>query len=278
MSYGDGVFAINKLVKISKDVGPVISNTIVTIENEIGVISEKLSNYIPKEVVESILNSITSFVSNAGTYIQTGLTKVMKFILSVPKIILNVIVTILALIFFTKDRIYLIDMVEQYFPPKWVKNFVEIWNEMLTTFLDYTKVYGKILIITFTELFFSFAILKAIGFAINSILPISALIAIVDILPIFGVGTILIPWILWEFIIGNTKYALALGIVYTIILVIRQLIEPKLVSKQLGTHPLTTLFAMYLGFKIFGFTGLILGPILLIIFRIIFSKWGRRLN
>ena len=278
MSYGDGVFAINKLVKISKDVGPVISNTIVTIENEIGVISEKLSNYIPKEVVESILNSITSFVSNAGTYIQTGLTKVMKFILSVPKIILNVIVTILALIFFTKDRIYLIDMVEQYFPPKWVKNFVEIWNEMLTTFLDYTKVYGKILIITFTELFFSFAILKAIGFAINSILPISALIAIVDILPIFGVGTILIPWILWEFIIGNTKYALALGIVYTIILVIRQLIEPKLVSKQLGTHPLTTLFAMYLGFKIFEFTGLILGPILLIIFRIIFSKWGRRLN
>lgn len=278
MSYGDGVFAINKLVKISKDVGPVISNTIVTIENEIGVISEKLSNYIPKEVVESILNSITSFVSNAGTYIQTGLTKVMKFILSVPKIILNVIVTILALIFFTKDRIYLIDMVEQYFPPKWVKNFVEIWNEMLTTFLDYTKVYGKILIITFTELFFSFAILKAIGFAINSILPISALIAIVDILPIFGVGTILIPWILWEFTIGNTKYALALGIVYTIILVIRQLIEPKLVSKQLGTHPLTTLFAMYLGFKIFGFTGLILGPILLIIFRIIFSKWGRRLN
>ena len=278
MSYGDGVFAINKLVKISKDVGPVISNTIVTIENEIVVISEKLSNYIPKEVVESILNSITSFVSNAGTYIQTGLTKVMKFILSVPKIILNVIVTILALIFFTKDRIYLIDMVEQYFPPKWVKNFVEIWNEMLTTFLDYTKVYGKILIITFTELFFSFAILKAIGFAINSILPISALIAIVDILPIFGVGTILIPWILWEFTIGNTKYALALGIVYTIILVIRQLIEPKLVSKQLGTHPLTTLFAMYLGFKIFGFTGLILGPILLIIFRIIFSKWGRSLN
>lgn len=68
------------------------------------------------------------------------------------------------------------------------------------------------------------------------------------------------------------KFGIALGIVYLIILTVRQLIEPKLVSKQLGVHPLTTLFAMYAGFKNFGFSGLILGPIILMILKCIFAK------
>ena len=106
----------------------------------------------------------------------------------------------------------------------------------------------------------------------DNIIILSASIAIVDILPVLGVGTILIPWVLWQFLIGNLKFGIALTIVYVIILIIRQLIEPKLVSKQLGVHPLTTLFAMYAGFKYFGFSGLIFGPIILMVLKCIFSK------
>lgn len=269
-----GIFAINELVKFSKDIGPMISNIITTIETQIGVMAQKLKEYIPEEVIDSILSSITGFVTNAGSYIQTGLGKVMEFVLSVPTILLNVIVTILALIFFAKDRIYLLDTIEHHFPKKWIKNVSDILNEIFSTFGSYIKVYGKILIITFAELFLGFAILKAIGFALENVFLLSVIIAIVDILPILGVGTVLIPWFLWEFAIGNVKFGLALGILYFIILIIRQLIEPKLVSKQLGIHPLITLFAMYAGFKIFGFTGLIFGPILLMILRCIFEKFS----
>lgn len=267
-----GIFAINEVAKFSKDIGPIITDIISTFENKLSDVSEKLKEYMPAEAIETIINSITGFVSNAGVYIQDLLGKILEFALSVPTILLNVIVTILALIFFAKDRIYILDMIEHHFPKKWIKNLSEILNEIFSTLGSYIKVYGKILLVTFVELFLAFAILKAIGFDLNNIFILSAIIALVDILPVLGIGTVLIPWILWQFVIGNIKFGMALAIVYFIILIIRQLIEPKLVSQQLGVHPLTTLFAMYAGFKYFGFTGLIFGPIILMILRCIFSK------
>lgn len=266
------IFAINKIVDFSKNIGPFITEISSTVEKEIVEISEKLSRYIPREVVDTVVISITDFVSNAGTYIQGLLSRVLQFILSVPTLILNVVVAILALVFFTKDRIYIIDSIEHHFPKKWIKNISEKTKEIVKTLGEYLKVYGKILMVTFAELFLAFAILKAIGFELNNIFLLSFLIALVDILPVLGVGTVLIPWTIWQLILGNFKFGIALGIVYLIILIVRQLIEPKLVSKQIGVHPLTTLFAMYAGFKSFGFSGLIIGPIILMILKCIFAK------
>lgn len=267
-----GIFVVGELAKISKDIGPLITEISETFENKLEDITVRLSEYIPKEVTETIINSITEFVSNTGLFIQNLLSEIMGFILSVPTLILNVVVTILALIFFTKDRIYIIDSIEHHLPKKWTKNIRRVTNEIFSTFGSYIKVYGKLLLVTFAELFLAFSILKAIGFEINNIIILSAGIALVDILPVLGIGTILIPWIIWQLIIGNIKFAVALGIMYLITLIIRQLIEPKLVSKQLGVHPLTTLFAMYAGFKYFGFVGLIFGPIILMILKCIFAK------
>ena len=269
--YG-GIFAVNEIIKISKDIGPLISDISGTLEKEFDEISQNLSEYIPKDVIDTVTNSIIDFLSNTSIYIQNFLGKILEFVLSVPTILLNVIVTILALIFFTKDRIYLIDMLEHHFPKKWINNISQVAREIFVTLGDYIKVYGKILLITFVELFLAFSILSAIGFEINNIFIVCFLTAIVDILPILGVGTVLIPWIVWQLIIGNIKFGIALAIVYLIILIVRQLIEPKLVSKQLGVHPLITLFAMYTGFKLFGFSGLILGPIFLMIFQCVFTK------
>jgi len=267
-----GIFLVNKLLEFSKEIGPLMTNISVSFENELEKISNKLMEFIPREVIESIITSISGFVSNAGLYIQNLLSSIMQFVLSVPTILLNVIVTILALVFFTKDKIYIIDAIEHHLPKKWIKNVSNIGNELITALGSYLKVYGKILLITFVELFLAFSILKAIGFELDNIVLLSSLIALVDILPILGVGTVLIPWVLWQFIIGNVKFAIALAIVYIFVLIIRQLIEPKLVSKQLGVHPLTTLFSMYAGFKSFGFTGLIIGPIILMILKCIYTK------
>lgn len=266
------IFAVNEIIKFSKDIGPFITNISETFEKELEEVSAKLINYLPKEVIETIMNSITDFVTSTGGYIQGAVGKIMEFILSVPTVLVNVIVTILALIFFTKDRIYIIDAVEHHFPKKWTKSLSEVINEIFSTLGSYVKVYGKILLVTFAELFLAFSILRAIGFKIENLVVLAVGISVVDILPVLGVGTVLIPWIAWQFLIGNIKFGIALTIVYIIILIIRQLIEPKLVSKQLGVHPLTTLFAMYAGFKYFGFSGLIFGPIILMVLKCIFNK------
>lgn len=267
-----GTFLVSELIKYSQNIGQVITNISESFENVVDKMTATFEQYIPRNTVDAIFESIREFVGNIGVYIQNLFQKIMQVVMSIPTMILNIIVTILALVFFTKDRIYILDMIEYHFPKKWIKNISEILKNIFETLGSYIKAYGKILLITFAELFLSFAILKAIGFPIDNVFWLSIIIAIVDILPILGVGTVLVPWFLWQFFVGNINFGIALSIVYFIILIIRQLIEPKIVSKQLGVHPLTTLFAMYFAFKVFGFSGLIIGPIILVILICVFSK------
>ncbi|MBQ9313388.1 MAG: AI-2E family transporter [Clostridia bacterium] len=121
------------------------------------------------------------------------------------------------------------------------------------------------------ELFLAFNIFNVIGYKIEYPFLLAVMIAIIDILPILGVGTVLNPWAIWQLVSGNYGFAIALFVTYIIIFAVRQFIEPRLVSKQFGVHPIITLFAMYAGFKVAGVFGLILGPIGLMILRCVFE-------
>ena len=87
----------------------------------------------------------------------------------------------------------------------------------------------------------------------------------------FGAGTAMIPWAIISAVNGDLRLGMALFVLYVIILVVRQLLEPRIVGKNIGVHPIFTLIAMYTGFKISGLIGLILGPIVLIILQNIFE-------
>jgi len=96
-------------------------------------------------------------------------------------------------------------------------------------------------------------------------------IAFSDALPILGSGTVMIPWAIISSIQGDLKLAIALIVLYVIISIVRQILEPKMVSKHIGIHPIFTLVAMYTGYKAIGFFGMLLGPIVLIIIKPIFE-------
>ena len=87
------------------------------------------------------------------------------------------------------------------------------------------------------------------------------MIAVFDILPILGTGGILLPWAAVLFVMGNKPLAAGILILYVIITVIRNIVEPKIVGKQIGLHPLVTLMAMFLGLKTFGIIGMIVLPV-----------------
>ena len=87
----------------------------------------------------------------------------------------------------------------------------------------------------------------------------------------FGAGTVMIPWATISAVNGDLNLGIALFVLYVIILVVRQLLEPRIVGKNIGIHPIFTLIAMYTGFKISGLIGLIIGPIILIILQNIFE-------
>lgn len=87
-------------------------------------------------------------------------------------------------------------------------------------------------------------------------------IALVDAIPILGTGTILLPWALVSLIQGNRVLALGLGGIYVTALLSRSVLEPRLVGRQLGIDPLMTLMALYIGYQIWGFGGMLLSPML----------------
>lgn len=262
---------VSELLKFSGNIAPTITKATEFVNHLTDQVTAEFEE-IPEQVVTTLKTSIIDFIGQLGTYVASLATSALKVILSIPTVIINVVITILALIFFTKDRIYVIDMLEYHFPKTWIANTSKVLKEVGSSVGGYLKVYLKIIIITFAELFLAFNIFNWIGFKVAFPFGLALIIAFVDILPILGVGTVLNPWALYMLITGNYGFAAALFITYVIIFCIRQFIEPKLVSNQFGIHPIFTLMAMYAGFRTMGVSGLILGPIVLMALRCIFAK------
>ena len=100
----------------------------------------------------------------------------------------------------------------------------------------------------------------------------AATVCLVDILPVLGTGTVLIPWSVVCFLQGNHLQGIGLLAVYTIISILRSVLEPRLVGKQLGLDPLVTLFAIYAGYHLWGLMGMLVAPILAVVLTQIFLQ------
>ena len=130
-----------------------------------------------------------------------------------------------------------------------------------------------LLLITFAELISGFLIL-----GIDNSFVLALIIAIVDMLPILGAGTVLVPWSIVMLILGNYKLAIGLFVLAGITYFSRQFLEPKILSDQMNVHPLITLLFMYAGLKIAGFIGLIVAPVVAFIIKITLSRMKNEKN
>ena len=131
---------------------------------------------------------------------------------------------------------------------------VKQWAKRIS--FRYVKAYLLLLFLVFSLLFVGFSVLR-----IEYAFLFAALVAVVDLLPVLGVGTVLIPWAAISLIQKNYYLGFGLIILYLAVFVLRQILEPRLVGRSLGLHPLITLFASYAGLRLFGFLGMMLGPI-----------------
>lgn len=125
------------------------------------------------------------------------------------------------------------------------------------TAAGYVRAYGLLFLLTFAMLLLGLMIL-----GVRYALLIALLGAVVDFLPVLGVGTVLVPWSAFCFVGGDTRLCVGLLILCAVIAVVRQLAEPRLVGESLGVHPLLTLVALYGGFSLFGVFGMLLGPLI----------------
>lgn len=186
------------------------------------------------------------------------LGKVGGIAFSLPSMLISVIICIVSTLFMLFDWNKIRDFILIQMSDRGGDLARRITRQSGSTIRKFILSYGLIMVITFTELSIG---LNIIG--IRNAFMISALIAIFDIMPVVGCGGILIPWSIIGFIIGNTRIGVGIAILYLVITVIRNIIEPRIVGQQVGLHPLVTLMSMVIGSSIMGGVGLLGLPITL---------------
>lgn len=247
---------------------------LVKLENDI----LNLLHFLPDGLYTSVSDSITEFfgtlindfdISKLGIDVKSitggltsGISGIYSVVKNIPSILLGIVIGIIAWIFFTKDYAYIVSFLKRQLPDNNKNLLSEIKQIFSTTILKMVRAYGLIMFITFCEIFLGLSILNFTGIMKNNYtFVIAVCIAIFDILPVAGSGGILIPWSLICLVLGNFKAAIGILIIYAIISVVRQYIEPKIVGDSLGVHPLVTLAGLYFGLRLFGFMGMFIVPI-----------------
>lgn len=253
------VSEVSKLISLI----PTYANEIVAFVMDIPAQLTELFKNLPPEAVDAINKFIYSFsldMANLQQIAVKALSGVGSIVVSVPSAIIFIFFTILATFFLTVDRDVIGQRIAKALPQKVYKAISTAKRDFVSAVWGYVRAQLIMYVIVFSELVVGFLILK-----LDYVVVLALIIAFIDILPVFGVGTVLLPWGLISIAMRDYRLGVSLLAMYAILFTVRQIIEPKIVSSQIGLHPLLTLLSMYAGLKTFGIIGMILFPITLII-------------
>ena len=210
-------------------------------------------------VVNNILGSLASGVASLSR-IMVGYAR--SAAVGAPKFLIALIFCVISTVFISMDYSNITYFFLAQFPEKSQKTIIEAKNYLLGVLGGIFKSYGLIMMVTWLELTVG---LKLIG--IEDYMVVALIIAIFDILPALGTGGIMIPWAVIELVQRNFTMAGKLFLLYLIITVVRNILEPKIVGESIGLHPVLLLISIYVGGTVLGPAGIIIMPFTLIIIK-----------
>lgn len=219
-------------------------------------------NIIPADVKlafdqrENMLDSyIQKAIDGLLKMVKSGsLSKVSSLASSLMDFLVYAILTILASYFMTVEKDHFTKLLQEKTPA----GVQRIWDKIKKIFIraigGYFKAHFQIMIVIFFITVIPFAFM---GISYSGLMAV--VIAIVDFLPFFGAGTVLVPWAVYRLVTGSYTYAAILFVIYVVVLIVRQALEPKLIGDNIGTSPFETLVFMLVGYRLAGMLGLIVG-------------------
>lgn len=227
----------------------------------VGQISNFYQQFGDQETVDTGINTVGGKIAEAVTSILQQLAAYMvTFITALPNAAVGLIIAFIATFFISKDW-YRIRRWSGNLLPDQVKVSVgAIWIDLRKALFGFLK--AQFILISITA---CFVILGLFLLRVDYAVSIGLLIGLVDLMPYLGTGAVFIPWIIIVLIKGNYGFGIGLGVLYGVILIARQLAEPKVLSSSIGLNPLITLIGVFVGLKLFGVLGLIIGPIALVL-------------
>ena len=237
----------------TQTIEPGLSELYASAEDLVSRFDPRLEAVVNK-VMPEIISSLGSAVSRFSV---TAVTKLTSLATSIPNALLNAAICIISTIFMATTFEAIIRFLKENLPEKVTETAGYVVKSFRNVIMKYGISYLLIMLMTFAEI--------AIGLLIigkpNALL-IAALIAVFDIFPIVGAGLILLPWTVITFIQGKVLQGIGMAILYVVVIVVRQIMEPRIVGRQVGLPPLVTLACMFVGTSLFGGVGLFGLPIL----------------
>lgn len=213
---------------------------------------------LKSRITDAALRFATGIISSAASVITSVVS-------AIPGIILFVLVTVISVVYFSIDLENVNKRAHNMLPERVDKALINFKSRFLKILLKYIRSYLLIMLITFGLMLLGLSVL-----GVRYAILMAFIVAVLDLLPVLGIGIVLIPWGVYCLTVGSDiKLGIGLLVLWGIGSVVRQSIEPKIVGKELGMHPLLTLVLMYAGYSLFGLFGLVLLPFLSVFISII---------
>lgn len=236
---------------------------------EISVATDKLSTIyerFPLDVQQTLTEIKDGASETVGSVIEKisspTIEAVSNFAKRLPTVIIAVIMCLLSAYFFVADKAQVSEWIRKVAPKGMVGRYDIVRRSVVRAVGGYFKAQFKIELWIYLLLVVGLSFLK-----VRHVLLISAGIALLDILPFFGTGTVMVPWAIIKLLSGDYKMAIALVVIWGVGQLVRQIIQPKIVGDSIGVPPIPTLFLLYIGFKLGGVIGMIVAvPVGLILY------------
>ncbi|KYD34264.1 hypothetical protein B4114_2368 [Geobacillus stearothermophilus] len=242
------------------------ANQLIPLYQDLAVLFKSLNADQQDTIMQNIQAVGTQIATTVGEFIQRVLQNIPQLIAWLPNAATVFIFSLLATFFISKDWHRLMRMAQRWLPAKARTSGKTVFLDLKRALFGFIKAQATLISITTVIVLIGLLILR-VDYAIT----IALIIGFVDILPYLGTGIVFVPWIIYAAISGDIPFAIGLGVLYIVVLVQRQIMEPKVLSSSIGLDPLATLIALFVGFKLLGFLGLIAGPVALVIIRALHS-------
>ena len=258
---------------------------------EIEAFAQRLPEYtgVINNIIESVQERLDGVLNNTPYFFNISLNEVvtdfgaqtasslglfvaqttLNVATSLPRFVLVVVFSMISAFFFTKDKKTINAAIINNLPEGIANSLRKFKRGMSTAAGGYIKAQLILMALVST---ISFLGLTIIGNPYAIFIGLG--IGLLDLLPILGAGSVLVPWAIVSFINGNAQLGVSLLILYGVCLLTRQSLEPKIVGEQIGIHPLLTLMSLFFGLSIFGPIGIILGPFIAIALKVAFVGEG----
>lgn len=250
----------SRMDHLSSQLNRFMMEHILPLINQVTNLFNELNGEQQKSILDQIEQAKNDLISGSVVFLKGLMQSLLSFVRGIPQLAISFLFGLLGTFFISKDWYKIKSWFGNRMPNDSKIKGKEIRDKLKIALVGYVKSQVILVSITTVTTIIGFFILR-----VDQALMMGLLIGVIDFLPYFGTGFVLIPWGIYSLINGDMFLGIGLLILYVVLVVQRNLLEPKVLSSSVGLNTLATIISMYVGLKLFGLLGLIIGPVTLVI-------------